>query len=358
MWLRHFLPVRALLPHLLAWIDRQEPFALATVVAVTGSAPRRPGSCLLVSADGERFAGSVSSGCLELEVVAAAHEVLRTGGVRRLRFGPDGQPPWRDGLTCGGWIEVRIEPWWGCDARVEVQPIAALVRGWLERDESGVVLSNDRGHLAFAANGPTVGDATAFPLEHVDQARTRLAAEAPPAELAATAGVTFCRTLLRRPHLFIVGAVDVAAHLVAVARESGFSTTLVDPRQPYVAAERFPCAPDRLLRAWPQAVIAGAALGPRDAAVVLTHDPKIDDVALLALLETRTGYIGALGSQRSHATRLERLRAAGASDASLARIHGPAGIHLGTGDAVGIALGILAGIVQGQASAGRPATLP
>ena len=348
--------MRALLPHLRSWIDRREPFALATVVATAGSAPRAVGSCLLVSADGERFAGSVSSGCLEMEVVAAAREVLRTGGVRRLRFGPDGQPPWRDGLTCGGWIEVRVEPWWGCDARAAVQAIAALVCGWLERDESGVILSNDRSHLAFSVNGPLVGDTAAFSPAVIEQARRRLAAEAPTVEIASAEGTVFCRTLLGRPQLLLVGATDVAAHLVALSRESGYSTTVIDPRQPYADGARFPIAPDRLVRSWPQEVVAAAALGLRDAAVVLTHDPKIDDAALLALLETPVGYLGALGSRRSHAARLERLRAMGASAAALQQIHGPAGIHLGTTNAVGIALGILAGVVQAQAAAERDRT--
>ena len=96
-----------------------------------------------------------------------------------------------------------------------------------------------------------------------------------------------------------------------------------------------------------------AAAGPRDAALVLTHDPKIDDVALLALRETRAGYIGALGSTRSHAARLERLRELGVDAAALARIHGPAGIHLGTPDAAGIALGIAAGLARWQAARER-----
>lgn len=350
--------MRALLPHLLTWIDRGEPFALATIVATEGSAPRQPGSGLLISADGERFVGAVSSGCLELEVVAAAQEVLRTGGIRHLHFGPEGQPPWRDGLTCGGRVKVRVEPWWGGDPRSEVRALAPLVRGWLERDEPGVVLSRDREHLAFTQTGPAVGTAAAFTPELVAQARTRLLAEAPPGEIATADGPVFCRTVRRRPRLLLVGAVDIAAHLVALARECGFATTVVDPRQPYAQAERFPGAPDRLIRGWPQPVIAETAWGPRDAAVVLSHDPKIDDAALLALLETRVGYLGALGSQRSHAARLERLRSAGAEAARLMRIHGPAGLPLGTGDAVGIALGILTGIVQWQAAGRRPTPTP
>src|SRR5690606_24766467 len=104
-------------------------------------------------------------------------------------------------------------------------------------------------------------------------------------------------------------------------------TIVADPRMAFVAKERFPVAPDRLERAWPQDAVARAEPGPRDVALTLTHDPKIDDSALRALLQSRAGYIGALGSRRSHAARLERLRAEGADPEALARIHGPAGIH-------------------------------
>jgi xanthine dehydrogenase accessory factor len=120
-----------------------------------------------------------------------------------------------------------------------------------------------------------------------------------------------------------------------------------------MAPDRFREEPDERICKWPQEPIASVGLGPRDAAVVLTHDPKIDDPALLALLRTRVGYVGALGSRKSHAERLERLEAIGETATSLARISGPAGLHLGTPDAAGIAVGVLAGILQWQAAAER-----
>lgn len=343
--------MRSLWPQLAAWLDGAEPFALATVTAVGGSAPRAPGSCMAIMPTSQRFLGSVSSGCLDVEVVEAARAALADGAVRRLRFGPDGQPPWSDGLTCGGWVEVRVEPWWGFSRSKEVRAIAPVVRGWLERDETGVVLSDDAHHLAIAADGAAAGNEGAFPAQLVELARARLREELPPCEEGA--GKTFVRTIRRRPRLLLVGATDVAARLVAFAREAGFATSVVDPREAFAVAERFPVPSDALARSWPQPVVAAADLGPRDAAVVLTHDPKIDDVALTALLETRVGYLGALGSSRSHGTRRERLRGAGLGEAGLARIRGPAGLHLGTPDAAGIALGIMAGIAQWQAAEER-----
>lgn len=348
-----FQRMRSLWPQLAAWLDGAEPFALATVTAVGGSAPRAPGSCMAIMPASQRFLGSVSSGCLDVEVVEAARAALADGAVRRLRFGPDGSPPWSDGLTCGGWVEVRVEPWWGFSRSKEVRAIAPAVRGWLERDEAGVVLSNDAHHLAIAADGAAAGSEGAFPAQLLGLAQARLREGLPPCETAVADGKVFLRTVRRRPRLLLVGATDVAAHLVAFAREAGFSTTVVDPREAFAVRERFPTPPDALARSWPQPVVVAADLGPRDAAVALTHDPKIDDAALTALLETRVGYLGALGSKRSHGTRLERLRGAGVGEASLARIRGPAGLHLGTPDAAGIALGIMAGIAQWQAAEER-----
>lgn len=343
--------MRSLWPQLSSWLDAGEPFALATVTAVSGSAPRSPGSCMAIMPESARFIGSVSSGCLDVEVVEAAAKALRSGCTEHLRFGPDGHPPWTDGLTCGGWMAVRVEPWWGCSDRAETRAVGQRVRQWLEEDQSGVVLSDDRHHLALEADGAVNGDVGAFPPERVALAKRQLEAELEPIEL--TGGQGFVRTVLRSPRLLIVGGVDVTVHLVAIAREMRFTPLVVDPRAAFVAPERFPVRPARLERAWPEKMVSPAGLGPRDAALVLTHDPKIDDPALLALLQTNVGYIGALGSTRSHAARRERLRAAGADEGALARIHGPAGIHLGTPNAAGIALGIAAGLARWQAEQAR-----
>jgi xanthine dehydrogenase accessory factor len=372
---RLLVSMRSLWPQLADWLDSGEPFALATVTAVSGSAPRVPGSCMAIMPDRDRFIGSVSSGCLDIEVVDAARVALRSGETQYLRFGPDGNPPWSDGLTCGGWVGVRVEPWWGHHRRAEVRAIAPVVRGWIERDEPGLVISSDACHLAVTADGSSVGDVGEFSANVVCAARDHVRGELPSGVKSDFAGpglvsgpgsgicvvraqgpglpamscALFFRAIRRRPRLLIVGGVDVAVHLVALARESGFATSVIDPRAAFVAPERFTTCPDRLARTWPQEAVAALAPGPRDVALALTHDPKIDDVALLALLQTRAGYIGALGSRRSHGARLERLRAAGAENASLARIHGPAGLHLGTPDAAGIALGIMAGVARWQA---------
>jgi xanthine dehydrogenase accessory factor len=345
--------MRNLWPQLSSWIDAGDVFALATVTATSGSTPRAAGACMAIDPERLRFIGSVSSGCLDAEIVEAAGAALRTETVKMLRFGPDGAPPWTDGLTCGGWLAVRVEPWWGMHARLEVREVAVAVRRWLERDEAGVVVSGDSAHCAIDAAGRIAGDAAGFSCGLIQSARDRLGADLPPIELSADGLRCFVRTIRRRPRLLIVGGVEVAVHLVALAQQIGWAAIVVDPREAFARGERFPVAPAQLARAWPREFVAGALLGPRDAAIVLTHDPKIDDGALLALLGTHAGYIGALGSTRSHASRLVRLRESGADDDALKRIHGPAGLHLGTPDAAGIALGILAGLSKWQAERER-----
>lgn len=349
--------MRFLWPQLREWLDAGRPFALATVTAVSGSAPRAPGSCMAIDPERLRFLGSVSSGCLDAEVVEAARTALRTGEMQRLRFGPDGQPPWSNGLTCGGWVDVRVEPWWGFHSRATVREMAPLVRRWLEDDAPGVVVSTATHHVALEAAGPAAGDGDAIPTRVLAAARAQLAALLPPREVELDGGNYFVRTLRGRPRLLLIGGGDLALRLIAFAREAGFFTIVVDPRKALTVRETYPTPPDQLTRAWPQKVIPSLQLSARDAAIALTHDPKIDDPALLALLETDVGYLGALGSTRSHATRLQRLRAEGTAESALARIRGPAGLHLGTPDATGIALGIIAGVVQWQAEAERKRAL-
>jgi xanthine dehydrogenase accessory factor len=335
---------------LLSWIDRGEPFAIATVVHTEGSAPRAPGSTLLVSGSGEQFVGSVSAGCLDNDVIHAATEVLASKQHRILLFGPDGSPPWQDGLSCGGKIEVRIDPWFAFNPKTEIKKLAAQIRSWLRSKSNAAILSRGEHHLGFDLAGNWVGDRDAFSNAEQERARIRLSREESSA-MDTVGDPLFVRTLLRPPRLFLVGAVDTTIHLVSFAQNFGFECIVIDPRRHYGSIERFPIAPDQLINSWPED-FTGFTPNHRDAALVLTHDPKIDDRALIALLKTNVGYIGALGSQRSHAARLERLKSQGAEANDLERIEGPAGLRLGASNAAGIALGMMAGIVRSLAARG------
>ena len=157
------------------------------------------------------------------------------------------------------------------------------------------------------------------------------------------------RELLLTPHnpplrLCVVGAVHISEALCTMARQCGYAVTVIDPRAAFLRADRFPGV--TLIGEWPQQAFAQLAPDARTAVVLLTHDPKIDDPALLAVLSTPAFYVGALGSTRTHAKRLERLTAAGVSEIDRARIHGPAGLSIGARTPAEIAVSVLAQITQ------------
>lgn len=140
--------------------------------------------------------------------------------------------------------------------------------------------------------------------------------------------------------MVVVGAVHISEALCAMARQCGYAVSVIDPRSAFLRPERFPGV--ELIGQWPQQAFAELKPDARTAVVLLTHDPKIDDPALLAVLPTQAFYVGALGSTRTHARRLERLAAAGVAEADRARIHGPAGISIGARTPAEIAVAVLA----------------
>lgn len=339
--------MHTLWPRIETWIADQRPFALATVVAVNGSSPREVGSVMAIDPAGPDFIGSVSSGCLEVEVIEAAHEVIAQKRLRTFHFGPEGSAIWSDGLTCGGEVTVRLEPWMGLIRPTQHQPVVNALRNWIQNDLPGVILSRDLEHIAVTAQAVT-GTGSQWPERLLTRAAAMVADEATSAEIEEEGATIFMRTILKRPRLFIVGAGEVALKLVELAAIAGWKSIVVDPRAVYARAGRFERLPDELMVEWPDSVTRGFDFGRRDAAVVLTHDPKIDDAALVELLRTKIGYIGALGSRKSHASRLERLRDAGLEESQIQRIDGPCGFHLGAANAIHIAMGIFAGVLKGR----------
>lgn len=144
--------------------------------------------------------------------------------------------------------------------------------------------------------------------------------------------------------LAIIGAVHVAQPLASIAALAGFGVRIIDPRTAFASEARFPGI--RLCHEWADEAFAREPPGVRSAVVALTHDPKLDDPGLMAALKSKCFYIGALGSKKTHAGRLERLKAQGVSDSELARIHGPIGLDIGARSPAEIAVSILAEITQ------------
>lgn len=283
------------------WLAAGHGVAIATVVETWGSAPRRVGSHLVVRDDG-LFEGSVSGGCVEGDVIANAIEAIGDGGFRRLDYGVADATAWEVGLACGGRIAILVQP-----LTAERFPPALLDRLIAaRRDGRPVSLSTDAD--GRTREGEIEGD---FVNRYT-----------PPLRLA------------------IVGAVHIAQALVPMARLIGYDVSVIDPRGMFAAAARFD---DVAVDArWPDEALDDWRPNAASAVVTLTHDPKLDDPALIAALASSAFYVGALGSRRTQAARLERLAAAGVAPDQLTRIHGPAGLDLGAAGPAEIALSVAA----------------
>ena len=334
--------MRDIIGTLADWQAAGERFALATVTSTSRSAPRPAGAALALHPDG-RIVGSVSGGCVEGAVVEVATEVLRTGAPQRCRYGITDADAMAVGLTCGGTIEVLVR------AVGEAPPLGdlrALVTADAPAALATVVEHADRPDLVGAAVvvGP---DGTSGDLAGDDGDRTGLdAAVVRAARAAIAAGATGVRRLggageelgldvgvlvevfTPRPRMIVVGAADHADAVVRIGRFLGFHVTVCDPRARFATEARFPDA-DLVVADWPHRVIEGADLDARAAICVLTHDPKVDVPALRAALTGSAGYVGAMGSRRTHADRVERLRATGLDAAALERLRSPIGLDLG-----------------------------
>ncbi len=287
-----------------AW--KGAPMALATVVSTWGSAPRPRGSHMIVHADG-RFEGSVSGGCVESDIMAAAADVIAGAPFQLKRYGVADAAAWEVGLPCGGEIEVLV------------QPVSA--EGFDPELFDRIGEARDTGQTLSVTTDLSTGQSTLRPLE----------------------GAAFINRYDPPRRLLIIGAVQIAQALAGLARELGIATVVIDPRARFLTAERFPgvTLDDR----WPDEAVAAYAPGSSTAVVTLSHDTKIDDPALIAALAAPTGYVGALGSRRSHAARRERLAAAGVTQADLDRIDAPVGLDIGAIGPAEIALSIAAAMV-------------
>ncbi|HUE38323.1 MAG TPA: XdhC/CoxI family protein [Candidatus Binatia bacterium] len=333
-----------ILPRMRSWIERGEPVALATIVEVERKAPRGPGAAMAISARRE-IAGSLSGGCVEPALVEEARGVLDQGASRLVSFGISDDQALGVGLSCGGTIHVWLER---VGPSVEtLDALAAAVAANQAVALVTILAAGDRGKkILVFENGSRVvgstGDAT-LDREVADAARVVLAAGG--AERQTIGGVdVFMQSFFPAPVLHVVGAVHPAAELCQAGKLLGFRVVVCDPRSPFATVERLPSA-DEIVREWPDAYLSRQALGPRDAVCILTHDVKFDVPALRVALASSAGYVGAMGSRRTHARRVERLREEGVSEESMARVAAPIGLDIGAESPAEIAIAIVADIV-------------
>jgi xanthine dehydrogenase accessory factor len=351
---------------LLAWHRERGPFAVATVVGTSSSAPRPAGATLAVHPDG-RVVGNVSGGCVEPAVVALAQEVIVGGGSRRARFGFSDGDALAVGLTCGGEVDVlvrRVEP-----DLVPLEPLAAAMR-----DDVPVVLVTvveDPGSRGLVGTSLVVtedavhGTIADTPLGRVLtlEARSALGTGGVALRHLGTDGqrmgeglTVLTESFVDRPRLVILGAIDYAAAVASLGRFLGFHVTVCDARAAFATRERFPDA-DEVVVEWPHRHLERVELDDRSAVCVLTHDPKFDVPAVVAALRTPARYIGVMGSRRTHEDRLRRLRAEGVTDEQLARLRSPIGLELGGRTPQETAVSIAAELVMlRNRASGRPLT--
>jgi len=347
------------------WQSAGERVATARVVGVVGSSPREAGAAMAVSEGGE-VAGSVSGGCVEGAVVEAALEILggdRAAGV--ISFGYSDEDAFSVGLTCGGTIHLFVEPV-GVDVRDD--PILGALRAAIDAAEP-VVLAT-----VVAADGAASIEVGAKLLVRPDTAPLgtlgdtdldRVVARDALGELEAGLSPTrhygehgeareetvsvFIESFVVPPRMIIFGAVDFTAALAKVAKLLGFRVTVCDARAVFATVQRFPMA-DEVVNSWPDRYLeqVGGSLTSRDVVCVLTHDHKFDVPAIVAATGTNVGYIGAMGSRRTHAGRIERLREAGLDDDRIARVMSPIGLDIGARTPEETAISICAEVIAAR----------
>lgn len=305
--------------------------ALATVIQTWGSAPRAVGSQLAISGGGD-IMGSVSGGCVEGAVVAEAIDAVQDGKPRLLEYGVSNDEAFAVGLACGGTIRILVEP---VGPALSEAMLAQLVEARAARTAVAYVVDTKTWDRQLVTLG-TQHSARFLSDQSGFEGDAFVAIHNPPLRMA------------------IVGAVHIAQPLVQMARLCGFDPVIIDPREAFASAARFPG--ETLVHDWPDEAVAAFEPDHRSAVVTLSHDPKIDDPAITAALASDCFYLGCLGSTRTHAKRVARLQEAGLSAAQIARIDAPVGLDIGGKSPAEIAVSIMAQITLQLRGPKRAAT--
>lgn len=363
--------MRDVLEDITGWYASGQTFALATVVHTFRSAPRPPGAAMAVSPGGE-VAGSVSGGCVEGAVYELAQSVLETGEPAVQRYGVSDDDAFSVGLTCGGILDVLVEPV-GPGTFPEFPEVAEAIRRHEPVAVATVVAGPGRiGARRVVWTGRAAGSlapgaphAARLDAAVDDDARGMLAQGltgqrhyGPEGERRLDDLTVFVHSFAPPPRLLVFGAIDFAAAVARIGKFLGYHVTVCDARPVFATPKRFPEA-DQVVVMWPHKFLdeTRAGIDERTAICVLTHDPKFDVPLLEAALRTDAGYVGAMGSRRTHDDRLARLREAGLSGEELRRLRSPIGLDLGARTPEETAVSIAAELVQLRwGGSGRPLT--
>ena len=354
--------MRDILGSLRAWYDAGQTIGLATVVGVSRSAPRQPGAALAVGGGGE-VVGSVSGGCVEGAVYELATDVVQSGDPVLHTYGYSDSDAFAVGLTCGGMVTVFVQavdqdraPELGqvmetIDAGRPVA-LATVVSG---EGTVGARLAvwPDRvlGSLGNEGLDVAVTDDARGMLE---QGSTGQRHYGPRGERRRDEVSVFVESFAPPPRLLVFGAIDFAAAVARIGKFLGYRVTVCDARAVFATAKRFPDA-DEVVVEWPHRFLARTEVDSRTAICVLTHDPKFDVPLLEVALRTPAGYVGAMGSRKTHTDRLARLVESGLTEAELARLRSPIGLDLGARTPEETAVAVAAELISLRwGGSGRP----
>jgi xanthine dehydrogenase accessory factor len=342
------------------WVEQGRDFAVATVVAVGGSAPRLPGAALAVDADGTAI-GSVSGGCVEGAVYDLCRQALADGEPVLERFGYSDDDAFAVGLTCGGVIDILVTPVRAGDpvrpvvtaglraaASGTAAALARVVRGPAELVGHALLVgpdgSYDGGFGAHPELDRTVAaEAAAF----LDAGRTGTLEIGEQGSRCGAPLTVLVEASVPPPRMIVFGAIDFASALVRIGRFLGYRVTVCDARPVFATRNRFPEA-DEIVVDWPHRYLERTRVDARTVLCVLTHDAKFDVPLLRLALRLPVAYVGAMGSRRTHLDRNARLREVGVTELELARLRSPIGLDLGARTPEETALSIAAEIVANR----------
>jgi xanthine dehydrogenase accessory factor len=355
--------MRDVLPELMRWWRAGATTGMGTVVATFRSAPRQPGASMLVGPDGEAV-GSVSGGCVEGAVYQLAEQVVESRRPVLQRYGVSDDEAFAVGLTCGGILDVFVEP---VDSRSfpeldqvaddieHGRPVAvATVIDHPDADRVGrrlVVRPEDadvprQGDLGSSRADDAVADDVQGLLA---SGRSETLGYGPEGQRRGEGMRVFVASYAPAPRMLVFGAIDFAAAVAKVGALLGYRVTVCDARPVFATRSRFPAA-DEVVVNWPHRFLAAEVeagrVDERTVICVLTHDPKFDIPLLeVALRLPHVAYIGAMGSRRTHDDRIKRLLEAGFSDSELSRLSSPIGLDLGARTPEETAVSIAAEII-------------
>ena len=334
------------------WHDKGIKTAVATVINTWGSSPRPVGSQLIVNENGQFF-GSISGGCIESDVIMAAQDIINHDSSKfikpkLIKYDISNESAWQIGLTCGGEIEILIEKFDDKAANInniiksKIDKISIAIITDIKSGKKSVYQNsnNDKSKIDYITGEPLIGDDEETH-KTVMAIKTALKLNQT-TSLKLTNKHYFIKIISPKKRMIIIGAVHIAQALSSIAVISGFEVTIIDPRDPWATVERFPNI--KIIQEWPEDIMDDLDINNKTAIITLSHDKKFDDPALEYAIRSTAFYIGALGSKKTHAKRIERFNKIGFDKQKINKIDAPIGMDIGAKTPAEIAISIMANV--------------